>query len=104
MDSRTTIAIPRPVRDRLRRYGRKAATYAEVLGELMDRIDPRELLVDAAFLPTRDFPDAEVQALRRQNPAERLRIAEAMRQLAAARDIQRTRRSAPSLKKRRNSR
>lgn len=40
----TTIQLPPRVRDRLKRYGLKGQTYAELLEALMDRLDYEEFM------------------------------------------------------------
>jgi hypothetical protein len=35
----TTIQVPPHIRDRLKRFGHKGQTYAEILAALMDRVE-----------------------------------------------------------------
>ena len=43
---RTTIAIPPRVRDRLRRYGSKGMSYADILMRLMDEVERERFLAE----------------------------------------------------------
>lgn len=38
----TTAKFPRPVLDRLKKYGLKGQTYAEIVSNLMERVDSEE--------------------------------------------------------------
>jgi hypothetical protein len=40
----TTIRVPGSVRDRLRKYGAKGQSYAEILEALMDQVDYKKFL------------------------------------------------------------
>lgn len=40
----TTIRVPTEVRDRLRKYGTKGRSYAEILDDLMDQVDYKAFL------------------------------------------------------------
>lgn len=40
----TTIRVPGSVRDRLRKYGVKGQSYAEILDALMDQVDYKKFL------------------------------------------------------------
>ena len=44
MGELTTIQIPRRTRERLRGYGGKGETYAEILERLMKRVDYEEFM------------------------------------------------------------
>jgi acetate kinase len=55
---RTTIAIPPQTRDRLRRYGAKGMSYAQILNRMMDELDRdrfvaemRRLADEGEFIP-----------------------------------------------------
>lgn len=39
MKDRTTLQVPKPLLKRLRNYGGKNTTYAEILADLMDNMD-----------------------------------------------------------------
>lgn len=40
----TTIRVPASTRDRLRKYGAKGKSYAEILDALMDQVDYKKFL------------------------------------------------------------
>lgn len=40
----TTIRVPTEVRERLRKYGVKGQSYADILSQLMDEVDYKEFL------------------------------------------------------------
>ncbi len=42
----TTVKLPVDVRDRLRRYGAKGQTYADIVTALMDRVSHEDLMRD----------------------------------------------------------
>lgn len=43
---RTTIAIPPAVRDRLRKYGTKGMSYADILTLLMDEVERERFITE----------------------------------------------------------
>lgn len=46
MGSKTTIQVPEEVRDRLKRFGHKGQTYAEILTALMDQVEYEEFMAE----------------------------------------------------------
>lgn len=46
MPSETTIRLPKKVRDRLRRYGLKGQTFADIVTNLMDRVSYEDFMRD----------------------------------------------------------
>ncbi len=44
--TRTTIAIPTQVRDRLKQYGTKDMEYAEILTRLMDEVERERFVAE----------------------------------------------------------
>lgn len=46
MSSKTSIQLPKEVRDRLKRFGHKGQTYAEILDALMDRVEYEEFMAE----------------------------------------------------------
>ena len=43
-DAQTSARFPRPVLDRLKGYGLKGETYADIVSGLMDRVDREEYI------------------------------------------------------------
>lgn len=89
---RTTIAVPKPIRDRLKGYGRKGTSYAEIVERLMDAVDRGRFLADlddgvrpaAPAVGASLRSEATLEAWSRMNASERLALGEAMRRQAAS--------------------